>query len=229
MKTGTPLDRRRFSAGLAALGLGAGSRAFGQPASPVEGVNYVRLAQPMPVPVPGKIEVVEFFWYECPHCNAFEPALEAWAKRLPDDVLLQRVPVWFREEPFAAQQKLYYAIEALGLVPTLHRRVFYAIHNERVRLRTPADIAAFVLKHGVDPVKFMAAYNSFAVQAKAKQARQIAAAYKIDAVPAMGVQGRYYTNGSLANANGTANASAGSNDRMLGVVDALVAKVRKGT
>ena len=228
------LDRRRFSASLAALGAfgaGAATHAIGQPtapAAPTEGVNYVRLAQPLPVPVPGKIEVVEFFWYECPHCNAFEPALEAWAKRLPDDVLLQRVPVWFREEPFTAQQKLFYTIEALDLVATLHRRVFHAIHNERVRLRTPEDIAAFVLKQGVDPVKFMATYNSFAVQAKARQARQIAAAYKIDAVPAMGVQGRYYTTGSLANANGKSNSPAGSNDRMLGVVDALVAKVRKG-
>ena len=168
------LDRRRFSAALAALGAfgaGAATHAIGQataPAAPAEGVNYVRLAQPLPVPVPGKIEVVEFFWYECPHCNAFEPALEAWARRLPDDVLLQRVPVWFREEPFTAQQKLYYTVEALDLVPTLHRRVFHAIHNERVRLRTPEDIAAFVLKQGVDPVKFMATYNSFAVQAKSQ-------------------------------------------------------------
>ncbi len=155
-------------------------------------------------PPPGKIEVIEFFWYECPHCNAFEPALDAWAKQLPADVAFRRVPVWFREEPFTAQQRLYYAIEALGLVPTLHRRVYYAIHNEHMRLRTPEDIAAFVTKNGVDPVKFMAAYSSFSVQARAQQARQLAAAYKIDAVPAMGVQGRYYTNGSLANASGTA-------------------------
>jgi thiol:disulfide interchange protein DsbA len=175
--------------------------------------------------VPGKIEVIEFFWYECPHCNAFEPALDAWVKRQPEDVAFRRVPVWFREEPFSAQQRLFYALEALGALPTLHRKVFFAIHVEHTRLRTPEDLAAFALKNGIDPLKFMAAYNAFGVQSKSLQARQTAAAYKIDAVPAMGVQGRYYTNGTLANAG----AAAGSNERMLDVVDALVAKVRQGS
>ena len=192
--------------------------------APVEGVHYVRLAQPAPAGAAGKIEVIEFFWYECPHCNAFEPALEAWIQRQGDDVAFRRVPVWFREEPFSAQQRLFYALEALGLVPTLHRKVFFAIHGEHMRLRTAEDIAAFALKNGVDPLKFMAAYSAFGVQSKALQARRTAAAYKIDAVPAMGVQGRYYTNGTLANAT----SGAGSNDRMLAVVDALVAKVRHG-
>jgi thiol:disulfide interchange protein DsbA len=226
-----PLNRRHFSTRL--LGgaglLGALPAALAQPKGMVEGVNYVRLGQPLPVMLPGKIEVIEFFWYECPHCNAFEPALEAWAKQLPPDVVLRRVPVWFREEPFTAQQKLYYAIESMGLVPTLHRRVFYAIHNEHERLRTPEDIAAFVLKNGIDPVKFMPVYGSFAVETKSQQARQIAAAYKIDAVPAMGVQGRFYTNGSLANTNVTPSLPERSNERMLVVVDALVARVRQGT
>ncbi|MEO8835193.1 MAG: thiol:disulfide interchange protein DsbA/DsbL [Caldimonas sp.] len=220
------LTRRDFSRRLLGAGLAgalAAPEALAQ-GGPVEGVNYVRLAQPVPGGVPGKIEVIEFFWYECPHCNAFEPALDAWSKRLPADVVLRRVPVWFREEPFTAQQKLYYTIESLGLVPTLHRKVFAAIHGQHVRLRTPEDIAAFALKNGVDPMQFMATYNSFGVQTKVQQARQTAAAYKIDSVPAMGVQGRYYTTGVLANAGGP----AGSNDRMLAVVDALIAKVRQG-
>ncbi|MDQ2737004.1 MAG: DsbA family protein, partial [Pseudomonadota bacterium] len=130
--------------------------------------------------------------------------------------------------PFAAQQRLYYAIESLGLVPTLHRRIFSAIHNEHQRLRTPEDIAAFMLQNGVDPLKFMPVYGSFAVEARAQQARQLALAYKIDAVPAMGVQGRFYTNGSLANANVTPATPARSNDRMLVVVDALIARIRRG-
>ena len=223
------LTRREFSTSLVAAGLaGSGVAAHAQGARFVEGVNYVRLVQPMPPAVAGKIEVTEFFWYECPHCNTFEPALEAWAKKLPDDVVLKRVPVWFREEPFSVQQRLYYAIESLELVPTLHRRVFYAIHNDRQRLRSPEEIAAFMLKNGVDPMKFMASYNSFSVQAKAQQARQIAAAYKIDAVPAMGVQGRYYTNGGLANAGGAPASPTAANERMLAVVDSLVAKVRQG-
>ena len=184
----------------------------------------MRLADPAPAPSNGKIEVIEFFWYECPHCNAFEPALDAWTKRLPDDVAFRRVPVWFREEPFSTQQRLFYTLEALDLLPTLHRKVFVAIHVAGIRMRTPEDLSAFALTHGVDPIKFMTAYNTFSVQSKSLQARQTAAAYKIDGVPAMGVQGRYYTNGTLANAK---MPPPGSNERMLAVVDTLVGRVRQ--
>ena len=218
------LNRRDFSTCLIGAGLGgAVPRALAQ-ARPTEGVHYIRLAEPAPAPA-GKIEVIEFFWYECPHCNALEPALDAWARRLPDDVAFRRVPVWFREDPFGPQQRLFYTLDALGLVPTLHRKVFQTIHGERTRLRTAEDMAAFALRNGVDPMAFMTAFNSFGVQTKAQQARQTASAYKIDAVPAMGVQGRYYTNGNLANA-GSPSAPI---DRMLTVVDALVGKVRQGS
>ena len=217
--------RRDFSVCLLGAGVaGVLPEALAQ-ATPSEGVHYVRLAEPAPAPAGGKIEVIEFFWYECPHCNAFEPALDAWSQRLPDDVLFRRVPVWFRDEPFGPQQRLFYTLEALGLVPTLHRKVFQAIHVERARLRSAEDLAGFTLKNGIDPMAFMATYNSFGVQTKSQQARQTAAAYKIDAVPAMGVQGRYYTNGNLANAG----LPPGPTDRMLSVVDTLVAKVRQGS
>ena len=91
-------------------------------------------------------------------------------------------------------------LETLGLGPTMHRKVFAAIHGDRARLRTPEDMAAFALKNGADPIRFMTAYGSPEVTALCQQARQLAEAYKIDAVPAMGVHGRYYTNGNLANA-----------------------------
>jgi len=217
--------RRDFSACLVSAGLGGALPAARAQAGPTEGVHYVRLSDPAPAPTGGKIEVIEFFWYECPHCNAFEPALDAWSQRLADDVAFRRVPVWFREEPFGPQQRLFYSLEALGLVPTLHRKVFQAIHGDRTRLRTAEDMAAFALKNGVDPVAFMTTYNSFGVQTKAQQARQTASAYKIDAVPALGVQGRYYTNGNLA----STGLPPGSIDRMLGVGDALIAKVRQGS
>ena len=217
--------RRDFSACLLGAGLGGALPDALAQATPTEGVHYVRLAEPAPAPSGGKIEVIEFFWYECPHCNAFEPALDAWAQRLPEDVLFRRVPVWFREEPFGPQQRLFYTLEALGQVPTLHRKVFQTIHVERARLRTAEDLAAFALKNGIDPMAFMTTYNSFGVQTKSQQARQTAAAYRIDAVPAMGVQGRYYTNGNLANAG----LPPGPIDRMLGVVDALIGKVRQGS
>ena len=226
------LNRRDFSTGLvgtacAAAALPAVVRAQAQVGGPTEGVHYMRLEQPAQAVTPGRIDVVEFFWYECPHCNEFEPALEAWSKRLPADVSFRRVPIWFSEVPYAAQQKLFYALEAAGVLPAMHSRVFYAIHHNHTRLRTPEDIAAFVQKFGVDPATFMPIYQSFAVQTKAQQAKVLGAAYTIDAVPAMGVQGRYYTNGALANANGSATSPNGSNERMLDVVDALIVKVRQ--
>jgi thiol:disulfide interchange protein DsbA len=107
----------------------------------------------------------------------------------------------------------------MGLVPTLHRKVFYAIHNERLALDKPAEISAFVAKNGVDGAKFLDVFNSFSVQTKARQAQQLSEAYKIDGVPALGVQGRFYTSGSLA----------GSNDRSLAVVDQLLKRLRAGS
>lgn len=212
------MKRRDFSIQLAATGLGAvwagSAEAQG---GPVEGTHYTKLAQPVAVSVPaGKIEVVEFFSYGCPHCFALEPTLEAWAKRLPNDVVFKRVPVGFNAL-YENYQKIYYALEAMGQVDAMHHKVFNAIHQQRQRLDKEADIAAFMTANGVDGNKFLEQYKSFSVQAKAKQAQQLSQAYKIDGVPAMGVQGRYITSGS----------QAGSNERALAVTDALVQSVRK--
>ncbi len=214
------LDRRSFTQGLAATSLGVlAARADAQPTALTEGVNYVRLAQQVPVAVPGKIEVVDFFWYGCPHCADFEPALDAWSKQLPADVAFRRVPVWFREEPFSAHQRIFYALDTMGLVPTMHRKVFNAVHLDGYRLRTPDEIVAFMVKGGVDPVKFKEAYDSFSTQTRCKQARQVSEAYKIDGVPALGVNGRYFINGPMS----------GGNERMTMVADALIARTRKGS
>jgi thiol:disulfide interchange protein DsbA len=217
------MKRREFSSQLLGAGMGAAGLALAPVAQaqggPVEGKHYVRLSQPVPVPASGKIEVVEFFWYGCPHCNAFEPMLEAWLKRLPPDVAFRRVPVAFREEPFVAHQKIFYALEAMGLLDSMHRKVFYAIHNDRMRLDKPADIAAFMAKNGVDSQKFQDLYKSFSVQTKATQAGRLAEAYRIDGVPALGVHGRYYTSGTLA----------GDPGRSLMVTDYLIQRVRKPT
>ncbi|MBX3605619.1 MAG: thiol:disulfide interchange protein DsbA/DsbL [Piscinibacter sp.] len=209
------MRRREFTAALLSS---AALPALAQ-GGPIEGTHYVRLSQPVPANAPaGKVEVIEFFWYGCPHCNAFEPALEAWVKRLPADVVFHRVPVAFREEPFGAHQRIYYALEAMGQVQAMHRKVFYAIHTERMRLDKVADIAAFMGKNGVDGAKFTELFNSFSVQTKARQARQLSEAYKIDGVPAIGIQGRFYTSGTLA----------GSPERSLQVADYLIAAARKG-
>ena len=212
------MKRRDFTATLlvatASVGPVTLSQAQGNPA---EGKQYVRLSQPLPAAGGGKIEVIEFFWYGCPHCNDFEPMLDAWAKKLPADVLFRRVPVAFRDEPFGSHQRIYYALEAMNQVDAMHRKVFYAIHNDRQRLDKPADIADFMAKNGLDGAKFLDVFNSFSVQTKARQAKQLAESYKIDGVPALGVQGRYYTSGTLA----------GSTEKALQVTDFLVQQIRK--
>ncbi|MBS0443576.1 MAG: thiol:disulfide interchange protein DsbA/DsbL [Proteobacteria bacterium] len=213
------MQRREFSTAL----VGAGALALGLPAAAqggiVEGTHYVRLSQPLPVTAPaGKVEVVEFFWYGCPHCNAFEPALEAWVKKLPEFVAFRRVPVQFREEPFGTHQRIYFALETLGQLEAMHRKVFAAIHNDRLKLDKPAEIQAFMSKNGLDGARFLEVMNSFGVQTKARQAKQLAEAYKIDGVPALGIQGRFYTSGSLA----------GGQDKMLVVADFLIQASRKG-
>ena len=185
---------------------------------PVEGRHYVRLGQPVPISAaPGKLEVIDFFWYGCPHCAAFEPLFESWTRRLPDDVVYRRVPVAFRAEPYGSHQRLFYALESMGLVEKLHKKVFYAIHVQHKRLDSLAEMQAFMTANGVDANQFAEAFNSFGVQVKQKQATQLAEAYRIDGVPAMGIQGRFYTSKALT----------GDDDRMLAVIDFLLDKLRK--
>lgn len=215
------MKRREFSTHLMAGAVGAAALSAGSAARAqsefVEGTHYVKLSQPGPVPANGKIEVVEFFWYGCPHCQAFEPALDAWQKKLPADVAFQRMPVAFREEPFVAHQRLFFALDALGLIDTMHRKVFNAIHLDRMRLDKLPEIVAFVTKNGVDGAKFSEAFNSFSVQTKVRQAKQLAEVYRIDGVPTLGIQARFYTSGSLA----------GGPERALAVADYLITRARK--
>jgi len=197
------MQRRKFSqAALAAASAGTlaalplGAQAQGKP--PAEGKDYLLLSKPAPSEAPaGQIEVVEFFWYSCPHCNEFEPQLEAWAAKAPKDVSLRRVPVSFRPD-FEPQQRLYYVLEALGKMAALHKKVFYAIHVEKQTLNTADLVTAWAQKQGIDKAKFTELYNSFPVNMKARKATQLQEAFMVDGVPALGVDGRYYTSGSLA-------------------------------
>jgi len=197
------MQRREFSQAalaaasattLAALPLGV--QAQGKP--PAEGKDYLLLSKPAPNEAPaGQIEVVEFFWYSCPHCNEFEPQLEAWAAKAPKDVSLRRVPVSFRPD-FEPQQRLYYVLEAMGKLAALHKKVFYAIHVEKQTLNTADLVSAWAQKQGIDKAKFTELYNSFPVNMKTRKATQLQEAFMVDGVPALGVDGRYYTSGSLA-------------------------------
>ena len=182
-----------------------------------EGKDYQKLSKPAPTEAPaGKIEIIEFFWYSCPHCNAFEPQFEAWAKSQPADVVVHRIPVAFNAS-FVPQQKLYFALEGMNLLPQLHAKVFRTIHVERNMLKTDDAIFEWVGKQGVDVAKFKGVYNSFTVNNQLRKASQVQNEYDVEGVPAMGVAGRYYTDGT----------KAGNMENVLRVVDALVASSRK--
>ncbi len=216
------MNRRDFSIHLVGAGLGLALAGVGAPlraqGGPVEGQQYVRLSTPAPVTLPAdkKIEVVEFFWYECPHCYAFDPLLEVWVKKLPPDVAFRRVPVGFTAR-HQLTQKLFYALDEMGKLDALHKKIFNAIHQQNVRLLSEADMVAFVSANGVDGAKFSEAFRSFGVATKCNRAKQLTDAYKIDGVPALGIQGRFYTAASLA----------GTHERALAVTDFLLDRVRK--
>ena len=218
------MNRRAFSlqlaglAGMAGLaGLGALPRTARAQGAPTEGTQYTRLAQPVPVSASGKVEVVEFFWYGCPHCNAFEPSLEPWVKKLPEYVQFRRVPVAF-DALKERHQKLYYAIETLGLVEQLHAKTFARFHAEHRPLNSDADMVAFAVANGIDKKRFADALASFGVATKMRQAKSLSEAYRIDGVPTLGVQGRFITS----------PASAGGQEQALRVADYLIAQVHKG-
>jgi thiol:disulfide interchange protein DsbA len=216
------MKRREFSQAAASAALASTALltpvAHAQLKKPQAGTDYQVLDPRATVDAPtGKIEVVEFFWYSCPHCNAFEPTLGAWVQKIPKDVVFRRVPVAFRDD-FVPQQRLFYTLEAMGLVEKFHAKVFTAIHGEKLNLTTGEAITEWMGRQGVDKAKFVEQYNSFSVVTKAGRASKLQNAYKVEGVPAMGVAGRFYTDGSMA----------GSMERALQVVDTLVADVRSG-
>ena len=210
------MNRREFVAGTAGLLLAGAAAPLWAQGAPVEGRDYQRVASPVAVPA-GKVDVVEFFGYWCPHCHAFEPLLDAWVRKLPvAQVHFHRVPVAFNaaQEPL---QKLFFAFEALDLVDSLHRKVFNTLHVAKQRLDKDSDISAWLQANGADVNKVMDTMKSFSVATKARQARQLAEGYKIEGVPTLGIQGRYMTSPSIA----------GTPDRALAVADQLIAQSRK--
>jgi len=216
------MNRRDFSlsstaALAAAMGLPLAAQAKDKDGKFQEGIDYLELKKPALTEAPkGQIEVVEFFWYSCPHCNAFEPTLSAWIKALPKDVFFRRVPVAFNAS-FVPQQKLYYALESMDKVAEMHAKVFRAIHVERLPLNKDDLIFDWIAKQGLDAAKFKEAYASFTVANDVRKATQLQSAYNVEGVPSMGVAGRYYTDGTLTGSMGT----------VLQVVDHLVQLQRK--
>ena len=181
-----------------------------------EGFDYRVLTITQPIDTKGKVEVIEFFWYGCPHCYEFEPELKGWIKRQNKDVVFKKVPIAFREELMPHSQ-LFYALESMGKGDTLNDKIMFAMHRENKRLLNENEIADWVAAQGVDRNAFLAAYRSFAVLSKARAANQVGNSYRIDGVPTVAVQGKYITSPSIA----------GTRAKAVNVMDFLVSKVRK--
>jgi protein dithiol oxidoreductase (disulfide-forming) len=212
--------KKLFSALAVSLGIAVGAMsamnaAHASPAAPVAGTDYTVLQTAQPVDAAGKVEVIEFFWYGCPHCNEFEPYLEAWVKKQGPDVVFKRVPVAFRDD-FIPHSKMYHALDALGVAEKVTPAVFHEIHVKKNYLLTPQAQADFLATQGVDKKKYMEAYNSFSTQSAIQRDNKLMQDYKIDGVPTLVVQGKYETGPAATNSlPGTTQ-----------VLDYLVAQVR---
>ena len=215
------MNRRDFSAFTATLiGAAYSSSTLAQAGIPVEGKHFSLVDQTVlpTVPKAGTIEVLEFFSYACPHCNDFEPIVATWKRTLGQDVRFHRVPV-----PFLMNSenlmRTYYALETLGKVEAMQLKVFSTIHTEHKYLEKPADIAALMAKNGVDATKFTGVFNSFSVASSVTRAKKLMAAYKLDGVPTVTVQGRW----------ATSPGQAGGLEQALAVTDYLVQRSRTKT
>jgi thiol:disulfide interchange protein DsbA len=158
-----------------------------------DGIDYALVSPPQRTDAKSsQVEVLEFFWYRCPHCYQIEPELNAWAKKLPKNVVLKRVP-GILNDSWTPLARAYYALEALGVVDRLHVDVFKAIHSQGMDLNNPETFFDWAVTKGVDRQKLAAAYHSFGVNSKVMRAKQMTQAYKLSGVPAFAVNGKYTT------------------------------------
>lgn len=197
--------------GIAALAL----LALGSPAeaSAVAGHDYVVLEVPQRQETKGRIEVIEFFSWGCPHCYEFYPLLARWLATLPKDATFRRVPVGFGHPEWDNLARAYYALQSTGDLARLDGPIYEAIHREHVSLFDEESITAWVAKHGVNAAQFTAAYRSFAVNTSVGQAQQMVIDYRVDGIPTMAIDGRYGV--------------SADHTKMLAVVDELIAKTRE--
>ena len=185
-----------------------------QAAGLVEGTDYRTVDPPQHSDSPpGKIEVLEFFSWGCPHCNEFNPLITQWAEKAPKDVVLKRVATGMGRTAWTNLARAYYALGSLGFADSLNAPIFHAIHEEHQPLFDEGAITAWVGKHGVDPAKFRTAFDSFGVNTQLNQAEQMVENYKVDGVPSLAVGGKYMVLGN-------------SFEEIIAHLDAVVTKVR---
>lgn len=219
------LPRRLFCTALLGLAAGASSlSAFA--ADPQVGSQYLVLPSPQPTDTGKQVEVIEFFAYYCPHCYAFEPALEAWVKKQGDNIVFKRVHVP-RDASVLPQQRLFYTLDAMGLLNQYHQKVFDAMHQQHLRLSSDEQVFDWVASNGIDRAKFIDTYRSFGIQAKLRRASAMMDAYGVDRWPLVVIDGRFITSPSHAGAGapeGTTEAQ--QQQAALQVMDFLVTKAK---
>ncbi len=208
-------SRRRFSQ--LVLGVIAASALPPALADLEEGQDWRAINPPQPGDVPGKIEVLEFFSYGCPHCSAFNPSVKSWAKTLDGDIVFRRIPVTFGRQAWANLARLYYVLESSGDLEQLDQDVFYALHEEGVKLYTEAAMVEWLDSKGVDTKSFSDVFNSFDIQAKIGRSDSLIKQYQIDAVPTLTVAGRYAVLGRRVKAP----------EELLTIAAGLIDKARK--
>ncbi|MET0982514.1 MAG: thiol:disulfide interchange protein DsbA/DsbL [Telluria sp.] len=215
--------RRSLRFALVAASLVA-STAFASPTNPQNGVEYVTLSAPQPVQAVGKkVEVIEFFAYHCPACNALEPGLNEWVKKQGDKIHLRRVHLPF-QGPADPEAHLYLTLEAMGRLGDMHAKVFHAIHVQRVRLMKDEQIIDWVSKNGIDRAKFMEVWNSFGVMTKLRRLPQVQGAYQVSGTPTIIIDGKYQTSPGLVAEKLKIRDGGQVMQAHFQVLDALVAK-----
>jgi len=179
-----------------------------------EGVHYYALPQAQPVQTGDEIEVLELFWYHCPHCFALEPVLDEWLEKAkPDNAGYVRMPGIFRRSTIF-DARVYYALEALGVLDQMHADVFQEIHVRKNPFKEQSDLTSLLEKHGVSEADFAAAFDSFAVDTKTKHAQMMFERYQATGVPAIVVDGKYRATAS----------SAGGHSQLMELTNYLVEK-----
>lgn len=208
------MKRREFALGAAAAALPG---LLSLPARAQSGKGYVELKQPAPVDAPkGQVEVIEFFSYGCVHCKNFEPVFEGWKKAAPKDVSVRMVHVGFQSS-FEPLQRIFYTLEAMDALGTVHGKVFKVLQDERKRLDKTDVLFPWVAEQGLDRAKFESIYKSFGVATQVRRAVQLQEDYRVEGTPALGIAGRYYTDGSMA----------GGFERMIQITNQLIEQERK--
>lgn len=185
----------------------------------LEGQDWRAINPPYPSDTPGKIEVLEFFSYGCPHCSDLNPLVTPWAEELGQDIVFRQIPVSFGRAAWSNLSRLYFSLKDLDRLSQLHQNVFDAVHKERIKLYKEDEMQQWIKDQGIDAGKFMEVFNSFDVQTQVGRADYLASRYLIDAVPTLTVGGRFVVLGR----------NAKSLEDILAIADTLISRARTET